>query len=195
MRIKKFKNLWTMGLLLTGGILILLYLIKLIFPTFVVGVAELPSIVKIGVFVDTHLWANILFTIVTSFVTSYFFLCACISEKKLNYKEIIITICAIIFLTVTSGFIMEQYQMISDIVMVGLPCLFCFMRKSQGIRYMYMTGLCFAIHSISQILSLRIRDISTRIQYPNSATFTILLIDAYIWAFLLYCFSNYKKEN
>ena len=40
-----------------------------------------------------------------------------------------------------------------------------------------------------------IRDIATMISYPNSATFTILTIDAYIWLFLLYSYYNYKEVN
>ena len=184
-----------MGLLLMGGILILLYLIKLIFPNFVVGVAELPSIVKIGTYIDSHLWANLTFTFITSFITIYFFMCACLSQKKLNLLEIIVLSACVLFLICIQGFALEQYQMINDVLMICLPCIFCYIRKIENVRVFYMTAISFSVHSLGQILSLKIRDISTRIQCPNSATFAILLIDLYIWVFLLYCFSNYRKEN
>lgn len=57
MKIKKFKNLWTMGLILFGVILIALYVAKIFFPEFIVGIAEIESVVKFGQYVDTHQWA------------------------------------------------------------------------------------------------------------------------------------------
>lgn len=195
MRIKKFKNLWTMGLILTGGFLFFLYVIKMAYPTFVVGVAELPSIVKIGTYIDNHIWAYYLFTFITSFITSYFHNCACVGEKRLDIKDVGIVSLGIIFLMSIQNIAFAQFQMINDFIMILTPSILCFMKKKTEIKHFYMTVLCLGVNVFGQIISLEIRDISTMITYPNSATFTILLIDAYIWSFLLYAFSNYRKEN
>ena len=57
MKVKRFENLWTMGLIIFGCLLAILYLLKLIVPEFVVGVAEIPQIVEFGNYVDSHDWA------------------------------------------------------------------------------------------------------------------------------------------
>lgn len=59
MRIKKFNNLWAMGLILVSIILIVFYVIKIVNPYFIVGIAETPAIVKFGKYIDTHKWASI----------------------------------------------------------------------------------------------------------------------------------------
>ena len=45
MKIKKFNNLWAMGLILCGVLLVAFYVAKIFFPEFIVGVAEEPAIV------------------------------------------------------------------------------------------------------------------------------------------------------
>ena len=46
MKVKRFNNLWAMGLILFGAILVAFYLAKIFFPEFIVGVAEIPAIVN-----------------------------------------------------------------------------------------------------------------------------------------------------
>ena len=52
MKVKKFNNLWAMGLILFGAILVAFYLAKIFFPEFIVGVAEIPAIVNFGNLID-----------------------------------------------------------------------------------------------------------------------------------------------
>ena len=40
MKIKKFDNIWIMGLILCGAILVFLYMLKIFFPSFVVETAQ-----------------------------------------------------------------------------------------------------------------------------------------------------------
>ena len=68
MKVKRFNNLWAMGLILFGAILIAFYIVKIFFPQFIVGVAEIPSIVAFGNYVDSHEWAKQLFNIATVFL-------------------------------------------------------------------------------------------------------------------------------
>ena len=51
---KRFNNKWIMGLILCGAILIVLYIAKLIFPSFVVETAQNERICNIGRYIDTH---------------------------------------------------------------------------------------------------------------------------------------------
>ncbi len=195
MKVKKFKNIWTMGLILCGGMLVVLFFAKLIFPEFVVGVAEIPSIVAFGNFIDSHKWAYYLFTFATSFITSYFYNCACLCKRKLDNKEIIIVICSILIMFLIENIAISYYHAISIIIMIVTPTFIGYINKSTNVKQFYMTILAIGVHTFAQILSVEIRGINGMITYPNSATYMILLIDLYIWTFLLYCFANYKKEN
>lgn len=54
MRVKRFNNKWIMGLILCGAILIVLYIAKLIFPSFVIETAQNERIRNLGRYIDTH---------------------------------------------------------------------------------------------------------------------------------------------
>lgn len=195
MKIKKFKNLWTMGLVIFGAILIAIYLLKFIFPTFVVGVAEIPSIVAFGNYVDSHLWAYYLFTFATSFIIGYFYCCACCRKKYLSLRDICIVIFQILLMFMVQKFLPEYYLGLNITTMLLCPVVICAFDKNTDIKYMYSTIITFCIHSLAQVISLSIRDISTIISYPNSATYFILLIDMYIWQVVLYNYYNFKENK
>ena len=193
MKIKKFNNIWTMGLLLTGGVLILLYLIKLIFPEFVVGVAELPSIVAIGTFIDTHLWAYYLVNGLISYLIICIYTCACCRIKKLDYKEYLIFLGVTIVSYLIQTFVADFALSFNFMAYVFSPLIVFYKRKINNYNILYSTCICFLVTTMAQYLTLKIRDISTLISYPNTATFFILVIDGTIWTVLLYLFYNYKK--
>lgn len=194
MKVKKFKNLWTMGLIICCTILIVFELLKFIFPNLIVGVAEIPSIVEFGNYVDSHLWAYYLFNGLVSFAMAYFYYCACCRKKHLSKVGIIIAIAQILLVFVVQEFIPEYAFSINIITMLICPAIMCFLDKRTDIKYLYSTVTCFSINALAQIFSLHIRDISTLISYPNSATFAILTIDAFIWMVLLYNFYNFKED-
>ena len=79
----------------------------------------------------------------------------------------------------------------------GVPTVMNALNKVSGIKYLYSMVVCLSVHLLAQMFSLMIRDISTIISYPNSATYLILLIDMYIWEVILYNYYNFKenKEN
>ena len=98
MKIKRFKNLWTMGLILCGSILILFYIAKLFFPQFIVGVAEIPDVVKFGEYIDSHVWAYHIYNVFVGFLTGYIYCAACCRKSKLNWKDCVILLGLILFL-------------------------------------------------------------------------------------------------
>ena len=195
MRIKKFNNLWAMGLLLFGIILVACYIMKIFFPDFIVGVAEIPSIVSFGNYVDSHKWAYYLFNSATSFITMYFYGCACCKINKLNLIEILSLVFIIIFSYFVEAFLPNQLLAYNFAVYLVFVFVICYNRKINDINIFYSNAICFVITTFAQSISLEIRDISTLISYPNTATYFVLLIDLYIWNILLYLFFNYKGEN
>ena len=195
MKIKRFKNLWTMGLIIFGVILVTLYLLKLIVPNFIISIAELPSIIKFGEYVDTHIWAYYLFNGLTSFFILYFYCCACCRIKHLNYKECLIIVASIILSYIVEAYIPSLLLAYNFMAYIFLPLIIVSLRKLTNINIFYSLCFCFLITTTAQWLSLEIRGISTLISYPNTATYFILLIDLYIWNVLLYCFYNYKNKK
>lgn len=195
MKIKKFRNLWTMGLILFGAILIALYVAKIFFPEFIVGIAEIESVVKFGNYIDTHQWAYYLFNFATSIFTGYFYCCACCRKKGLSFVQFSILVITTIILFIIQKYLPTYYFGLNMVIMVILPTIVCRLDKSLDIKYLYSTATSFTIYYLAQMLSLEIRNISIMISYPNSATYTILLIDAYIWGVLLYNFYNFKEKR
>ena len=186
-----------MGLIIFGTLLVALYLLKMICPQFVVGVAETPSIVKFGNFVDSNLVGYYLFYGFISFTTSYLGLCASCRQKKLSTKmNGILAICVVV------SFVIEKFLpnislAYNTCIPLVLVIVFYFVEKLNGNDILLPTCVTFVVNYFAQALSLAIRDVSTLISYPNSATFFVLAIDAYIWYMLMYLFFNQKtnKEN
>ena len=195
MKVKRFKNLWAMGLLLFGAILIAFYIAKIFFPQFIIGVAELPSIVKFGNYVNSHKWANHLFNIFTSFTLNYVYFCACCRTYKLNLKQFLVLVVYIITLRLISLFAPTSYTPINYLTMVLVPFTMCLVDKNLNDKTFVSTIICFSVDIITQLLSLKIRDIVIMSTNLNPATFFILLIDALIWRVLLYLYFNYKNKG
>ncbi len=88
MKIKRFDNIWIMGLILSGTILVVLYVVKLLFLSFIIETAQNEKICLIGNYIDTHEWAWFLSSTVLSFVSYYFLCCACCRKTKLSLIEL-----------------------------------------------------------------------------------------------------------
>ena len=186
MEIKRFQNLWTMGLLLCGAILLILYLAKLIIPQWVIGVAHLPSIVAIGEYIDTHDWAWYLTSAVVSFVSYYLMCCACAGKTKLPLADVITILVVLCMLFVIRECSSQWYPVFNLFSTLLLPVV---TKGSFKKSIVY-----FAILNTLQVVTLAIREINTMITSPNFATLFVLMIDVYIFQLLFYFYQNYKKE-
>lgn len=187
MKIKRFNNLWLMGLILSATILGGVYLLKIFFPHFVIEVAQIDSITRIGHYIDTHKWAWYVASFALSFFVCYYTFCACCKKKRLTLKETIITIGAILLLYAIREVLPTHYTPLNYCIMILLPMLFKADFKA--------TTICFVASTYLQALSLEIRGLSKMIINYNYATFLILCIDVYIMIWLLYCYFNFEKEK
>jgi hypothetical protein len=195
MKIKRFNNLWTMGLIILIGILVAIYCVKIINPAFIVGVAETESIVKIGTYIDTHKWAYYLANIIISFVVEYFYCCACCRKIKLKLRDLVVVIISIVISLLAQTFIPQFFSVIDICLLVAMPMIINAMDKNYDASKLYSFGITFIVHNLSQIISLQIRDVALMISQHNFATYIVLLIDAYIWLFVMYNLFNFKKEQ
>lgn len=195
MKIKKFNNLWAMGLILTVVILLAIYGIKIINPAFIVGVAETESIVKIGQYIDTHKWAYYLANAILTFVVGYFYCGACCRKIKLNWKDLLVITGSMIISLLAQTFIPEYFAVVDVCVLIAMPTIINAMDKNTDANKFYSFGITFIMHNLAQIVSLQIRDVMLMVSQFNFATYIILLIDVYIWLIVLYFYFNFKKEN
>lgn len=195
MKVKKFNNLWAMGLILCGVLLVAFYIIKIIYPEFIIGIAETPQIVKIGNYIDNHKWAYYLFDSILSFVGAYLYCGASCRKSRLSLKSILIIIASIILLKLVSEFLPYQYTAINYAFFGFLPFLICLGEKNINKNTFISTSICIFIDIMAQSISMAIRDIVLMATHLNSITFLILLIDTWIWRILLFMFFNYKKKE
>lgn len=195
MKIKKFNNLWAMGLILTVVILLAIYAIKIINPAFIVGVAETESIVKIGQYIDTHKWAYYLVTGLISFVIECVYCGACCRKSKLDLRDLAVVFASVVISLLSQIFIPQFFSIVDICLLIAMPMVINLMDKNTDAGKLYSFGITFIIHNIAQIISLQIRDVALMIVQHNYATYLVLAIDVYIWMFILYFYFNFKKEN
>ena len=181
MKIKRFNNLWTMGLIISAALLGVIYLLKIFVPEFVIEVAHIDSIVAIGHYIDGHKWAWYLASAIVSFVSYYLICCACCKKKSLNSVEIIIVVSTILILFIIREFLPNQYTVCNMSSLVLLPLLMKGDFKT--------TVIVFMATNFLQSITLEIRNLAVM------ATALILTIDFYILEFLLYSYFNYKERS
>lgn len=194
MKVKKFDNIWTMGLILFGAFLIGFYIAKLFFPEWIIGVAETPQIVEIGNFIDSNIYVYHIFEIAWSTFIFSIYACACCRTKYLKAREILLIIMIEVALQLVFQYF-SQYYFISNILfLIVCPLLISIIRGNFRFRVLVSLVVCFVVDCLSQILSLQIRDITLLANTINTATLIILTIDVVIWRALLYCYFNFTKE-
>lgn len=165
--------------------LVALYALKIFFPEQFVMVIENEQFIKIGNYIDTHKWAYYIFGICTSFLTYWFYLCACCRKWKLNWKELIavfLTIGCNIGLSFVDAQISSVFSLLSMLI---LPVVF-----KGDLKY---TIIVFCTHYLAQALTLSIRNLPLFVQYMNILIATMLTFEMYIWLILFYVYANYKK--
>lgn len=188
MKIKRFNNLWAMGLILCGVLLIAIYLIKIICPEFVIEISHNENIVKIGKVIDS----NKILVYITSFALSFFVLyltcCACCQKKYLSLKECLVITILLMLGYLIKEFLPKQYTIVSLCIPLILPLIL----KGK----FSLTIIHFVILNLLQTITLEIRNLSTMVLDFNFATLIVLMIDYYITIILLYfAFNSNKKEE
>ncbi len=195
MKVKRFKNLWAMGLILFGAILVAFYVAKIFFPGFIIGIAETPKIVEIGTIIQSNKWLLHLFNFTTGCIYGYILFCACCRTYKLNLKCFAILLLGNAILELVMEFYPEHYQTLNYINLIISPFLMCLINKNLTKETFISTAVCFSLDLLFQILSLIIRNLPILTTKGNVVSFLILLIDGLIWRIIFYLFFNYKNNK
>lgn len=164
-----------------------LYVLKIFTPEQFVLSVENEIIITIGTYIDNNAWAYYLFGILTSFATYWLYLCAVCRRWYLKWYEILTVLVVIggsIGLSLWDTNVYSAYSVITFIV---LPLLF----KSD----LKTVAVVFSIHSLSQTMSLTIRNLPLYMTNINSLTVCMLGIESYLWLLLFYIYFNYNKKE
>ena len=167
--------------------LVACYILKIFFPEQFVMVIQNENLVKIGTYVDNHLWLYILIAVVTNLLNYWLYLGATTHRWVLNWKQIL-AVCVVIAFTqglyevdavLTSG--------LSIISMIIIPAIFG--AKAKDI------AIVFSFHYMSQLLSTIIRGLPMLLTSVNFMTGFLMTIEQYLWLLLFYLYYNMKKDN
>ena len=183
------KALYISMSVLTIIFLVGMYVLKFWFPKEFMFAIQNEKIIYIGNFIDDRQWLYSLCCVITSTITYYIFICACSHRLLLKWYEILIII-FVSFLIRIIGLYVD-----TDIRNVLSWTSFAFLPAFMG-GDLKTVGIVFPIHSLSQVLSIKIRNLPMYFtNTPNFVTTLCVGIECYLWLILMYIIFNFKKEK
>ena len=185
----KNKKLYISMLILVGVFLVLMYVLKIFFPQEFVMAIENKNIILIGEFIDNKEWLYTICCVITSSITYYLYICASSHRMKLNCYEIITII------IVSLGIRLVGLYIDSNLRTILSMCSFFILPAIMGADLKTLS-IVYTVHSISQYLTLKIRDLP--LFFTNNINFIsgiFLTLECYLWLILMFIIFNYKKED
>lgn len=146
-----------------------------------------PNIIKVGQFIDTHIWLRQIVHCITSLLTYQFYLCACCHKWHLSWKQYLILVPIIIGLTYLNWYFPAVMVGVNFVFMFAVP----FFLKANYLDVV----IIFTAHILGQIAISYIRTQPMYLADVNIITQFICGIDAYVWLLLCYLYSNLYKES
>lgn len=195
MKVKRFNNLWAMGLILTGAILVAFYVIKIFFPQFIIGVAETPRLVEFGALIQSNKWYYHIFNFITGYIHGYILYCACTRKPYLSWKGNVVLVGQLVLLSLISEFYFAQYATINCAFMCIAPFIICVWENNITKDTFISTVSCFGLELGFEFFSLAVRNLLAMTLYPNVVSVLVLMVDVFIWRIMLYLFFNYKTKK
>lgn len=164
-----------------------MYIAKIWYPEEFIFIIENERLIQIGDFVDSHEWLYYVCCGVTAFITYWLYCCAVSHKLYLKWYEILIVVGTIVGLRFLNFYDETLATALSYASFLFLPALCGGDMKT--------CGLVFTVHSLSQGLSLRIRNLPIYLTTSNFITFLLLSLECYFWLLLFYVIFNYKKKE
>jgi hypothetical protein len=181
------KKVFSSMLILCIAFLLFCCVLKFFFPEEFILFVENDKLIKIGTFIDSHNIIKYICYTITSFITTWLFMCACKKSWYLNWKEILIVLGFIIGARLVNFIDPNIATHISIVTFFLVPLICKFDLKIATIVY--------TVHGISQVLSLGIRDLPMYMTSVNFVTLFVCGLETYIWLILCYIVFNYNKER
>lgn len=167
--------------------LIACYVLKIFFPEQFVMVIENKTLIQIGDFIDKRMWLSKIVSGISTFLSMWLYLCAVMRKWVLNWKEILALLIVVIISRILFLYDVDIANALVSLSMFIIPMF--------GNTKLKDVTTVYSIHYISQLLSLKIRNLPLLITHINSIIAITLSIESYFWLLLFYIYFNYKKEN
>ena len=148
---------------------------------------SMPNIIKVGQFIDTHIWLKQIVHCITSLFTYLLYFCACCHKWHLSWKQYLILIPIIIGFTYLNWYFPTIMLNFTYIFMFATP----FFLKA---RYVDVV-IIFSAHIIGQVAISFIRSQPINLIDVNIVSQLICCADMYVWLILYYLYSNLYKES
>lgn len=182
MNIKIAKTL----LILNIVYIVAFYIIKFAFPDFLLLQITDPNVLKLGSFIESSFVTLEIYYCLSTFLTFYLFVCASRGSFKINWKELIYLIVAVIINELVTHFFPNLCVHTSTSLMFILALL------CKG-KILYTVPTFVTYGYLSQFL-FSIRGFETIILNINIASGFILGLECYVWLFL-FSLLFYLKEK
>lgn len=182
MNIKIAKTLLVLNIVY----IIAFYIIKFMFPDFLLLQITDPNVLKLGSFIESSKVISEIYYFLSTFLTFYLFTCASTGKFKRKWYELIYIAVAVIINNLTTDFFPELCVHTSTSLMF-LLALLC-----KG-KMLYSVPAFVIYGYLSQFL-FSIRGFETIILNINIASGIILGLECYVWLFL-FSLLFYLKES
>ena len=173
MNIKIAKTMLTLCIIYMVGF----YILKFIFPDYLLLVVTDPNILKFGQFIESSIIVKIAYWLITGFTTFYLFTSASKGSFKLKWYEILYVLGATIINILITTYLPDLMVHTSTSLMFILAWL------CKG-KLSYST-ITFVIHGFLSQFLFSIRGFETVIMQINTASGLILTIEGYVWMIIL----------
>ena len=181
------KKVFISMLVLTISFLVGLYVLKIFFPAEFMMSIQNEQIIKIGTYIDNHLWLRYLCAGITSFITYYLYCCASSHRLYLKWYETLYIVGVVVGCRLINFYDPTMATVISTVSFIFLPALTKGDLKTSAIVY--------TTHGIAQGLSLTIRSLPIYLVSVNYVTTLFMVGEMYLWLLLFYIVFNYKKKE
>lgn len=183
------KKVFISMLVLTISFLVGMYVLKIFFPQEFMMNIQNENLIKIGTFIDNHMWLRYICAGITSFITYWLYCCACSRRLHLKWYECLYIIGTIVIIRLCGLYVDATLRTaISYASFLFLPALI----KGSDIK---VCGVVYSIHMLAQALSLGIRNLPIYLQNSNYITVLLMTIECYFWLLLCYVIFNYNKRR
>ena len=178
---KVFVSMLTLCVTFLAG----LYIAKIFFPQEFMMSIQNERIIKIGAYVDNHKLVYNIISIIPPFVIYFLYCCASSQRKFLSIKEIALILLVVISIRVLSNFDDTVATAIELSSFLFLPCI------CKG--YFTKSAIIYSVHTLSQALSLSIRNLPIYLTNINFAIAICMTFECYLWLVLFYVIYNHKQ--
>lgn len=186
MNIKIAKTL----IILNAIYIVAFYIIKFIFPEFLLLQVTDPNVLKLGAFIESSPITLELYYFLSTYLTFYLFTCASTGKFKRKWYELLIIAVFVIINNLVTDYAVDLAIHTSTSLMFLLALI-----SKGNIKYCVPTFIVYGY--LSQFL-FSIRGFETIIAKINIASGFVLSLECYVWLFLfslLFWLKEIKKNE